>query len=37
MSHWVCFIFLCYTGRNDWYDVRFVYAYLREASVARFN
>ena len=37
MSHWICFVFLCCTNRDDWYNVRFVYTYLREASVARFD
>ena len=30
-------IHLCYISRDDWYNVRFVYTYLREASVARFD
>lgn len=37
MPHGYVFVPLCYIGRDDWYNVRYVYTYRREASVARFN
>ena len=37
MPHGYVFVLLCYISRDDWYNVRFVYTYLREASVARFD
>ena len=31
MSHGYVLVLLCYIGRDDWYNVRCVYTYRREA------
>jgi len=37
MSHGYVFALLCYIGRDDWYNVRCVYTYRREASRCSFR
>ena len=37
MPHRYVFILLCCISRDDWYNIRYIYTYLREASVARFD
>ena len=31
MSHGYVFVLLCCIGQDDWYDVRYIYTYRREA------
>jgi len=37
MSHGYVLVLLCYIGRDDWYNVRYVYTYRREASRCSFQ